>query len=66
MAAKTSHIGDTTILSISALPKNIDEEYIQIYFTKNCEVRGEVKVSFNKDDNTAVAFIKPQLDSEGT
>ena len=58
--------GDT-LLNITGVPSQIDEDYIELYFTKKCSGLGvgEVKVmSFSKSDNTAVVSIK-QMSSEG-
>ena len=59
-----------TILNISDLPSDIEEDYIQYHFVKKlksikCSGAAEVKVlNFSEADNTAVVSIK-QLDSTG-
>ena len=60
MATKT----DDTILKISGIPREIEEEYIEHYFSKKCGRREAKLLSYSETDSTAVVFIK-QLDSEG-
>lgn len=60
MATRT---GDT-ILNISGLPENIEEDYIQLHFAKKCGGAKVKVLSFNEADKTAVVSIK-ELDSAG-
>lgn len=65
MAAK-KHVGDT-VLNLTGVPSEAEEDYIELYFTKKCAALGggEVKVlNFSESDNTAVVSIK-ELSSEG-
>ena len=65
MATK-KRAGDT-VLHITGVPNEVEEDYIELYFTKKCSGLGggEVKVlNFSESDNTAVVSIK-QLSSEG-
>ena len=63
MAERT---GDT-LLTITGVPSEAEEDYIELYFTKKCRGLGvgEVKVmNISESDNTAVVSIK-QMSSEG-
>ena len=56
-----------TVLNITGVPSGVEEDYIELYFTKKCSGLGggEVEIlSFSESDNTAVVSIK-QLSSEG-